>query len=337
MSARGMWILVTLLVLSPCAAVDEDPVAVAIARGLSWLRSQQRADGMIDDGGGLQIVKTALSVTAHLAAGELPGDAPHGPDLRLAILAVLDRQEAGGWLGGDGGRMYGHAIATLMLAEVLGTTGDAVLEERLRLGLTAAVDLIVAAARVSKDDDHRGGWRYRMREGSSDMSVSGWQVMALHAASQIGIRVPDDVIVEAGSYVRRVVDSSGRVGYQRRGDDRPALRGGALLALAVTGPDDDPLLEAVAQRIVNRPIAWRGPHFFYRAWYDAVALARVRPALWDRYRGGLEAILIGQQRPDGSWASPPADNEARHGGAFTTAMALLTLCVDRRLLPVYQR
>ena len=75
--------------------------------------------------------------------------------------------------------MYCHGISTLMLAEVAGMVPDPVLADRVQKALAHAVDVIVKAQDVKKGPEHAGGWRYQPNSNDSDISVTGWQVMAL--------------------------------------------------------------------------------------------------------------------------------------------------------------
>jgi hypothetical protein len=306
---------------------NEQPRDAGIRKGLQYLRRRQRSDGSVGDHARTAV--TSLAVMAHLAAGHTIDDPEVGPFLRRAIRFVLLNQDRSGYLGQrDGSRMYGHGIATLMLAEALGETRDDALEEPIRNALERAIRVTVAAARVQKDDQNRGGWRYEPHDSKSDLSLSGWQLMSLHATQQVGISVPEETIDAAVEYARRLIDRDGRVGYEHRGQDHVALRGLALLCLAI---------DKEGGRMMAEPIEWRGAWFFYRAYYDAVGLSRAKPEAWRTYGPHLDKILLDHQASDGSWMTPPADNERGHGSEYCTSMALLALAVDRHVLPAYQR
>ena len=74
--------------------------------------------------------------------------------------------------------------------------------------------MTIAAARVKKQGHARGGWRYNPNDGNSDLSLSGWQLMSLHAAQQVGIPVDEDVVKGAVEYAKRLTTSDGKVGYE---------------------------------------------------------------------------------------------------------------------------
>jgi len=314
----------------------ERPRDVAVRRALGYLRGLQTPRGAV--GGDYPTALTALAVLAHLAAGHTPDDLQHGPWLRTSLAYVLDQQEDSGYFGkADNSRMYGHGIVTLMLAETLGMCRDDDLDERIRAALERAVVVTINAAQVVKGGGHEGGWRYQPNENVSDLSLSGWQLMSLHATQQVGIRVPPAVIANGVAYARRLTSADGKVGYQNPGSDHAALRGTAMLSLAIGGQGDAPEVARIADRIRSDPIAWQGPWFFYRCYYDAVGLARAAPRVWADYAPKLEATLVEHQNADGSWPTPPGDNEGGHGQAYRTSLAVLALAVNRHVLPAYQR
>ena len=314
----------------------ERPRDVAVRRALTSLRSAQTPDGAVGDL--YPIALSALSLLAHLAAGHTPDDLAHGAWMRRSLNYVLAQQGEDGYFGhADGSRMYGHGIVTLMLAETLGMCRDDELDERVRASLVRAAAVTITAAQVAKGELHRGGWRYLPHENTSDLSLSGWQLMSLHATEQVGIAVPPTVIAEAVAYARRLTSPDGMVGYDNPGEDHAALRGTAMLSLAIGGQGDAPEVARIADRIRGDPIAWQGPWFFYRCYYDAVGLARAAPAVWETYAPGLEAVLVDHQSADGTWPTPPGDNEGGYGSVYRTAMAVLALAVNRNVLPAYQR
>ena len=343
------WILLALLMLiSSVPAVemtDQETLAIletepardkSIRRALSFLRAAQRADGSLGDD--FRSANTSLAIMAHLAAGHTPDDLQFGPWIRRSIDYVLTMQDENGYFGSkDGGRMYGHGICTLMLAEALGMTRDDELDERIRVAVERAVAVTVNAAKVPKSGGHEGGWRYQPQEAVSDMSLTGWQLMSLHATQQVGITVPGEVITNAVAYAKRMTNADGMVGYDAPGQDHSDLRGMALLALAIGDQLDAPEVGRVVDRIIKDPVKWSGPWLFYRVYYDSVGLSRAAPSLWDGYATTLESVLIDHQSPDGSWPAPPGDNEAGYGVTYRTTLSVLALAVNKHVLPAYQR
>jgi hypothetical protein len=314
----------------------EQPRDRAIRHGLAFLRLQQAHDGSV--GSQVRTAMTSLAVMAHLAAGITPDDPEFGEWMHKCLQYVLTQQDENGYFGQlDGSRMYGHGITTLMIAEALGMIRDEELDERLRGCLERAVAVTVNAAKVHKAPGHEGGWRYQPSEDKSDLSLSGWQLMSLHATQQVGIAVPEAVIQGAVNYAKRLTTAEGKVGYDNPGEDHPALRGLALLSLMIGHLQDAPELKKVIARIQSDSISWQGGWFFYRVYYDAVGMSRAAPEQWEAYGKHIEKLLCEHQNQDGSWSNPPGGNEGDHGQVYMTSLALLALAVNRHVLPAYQR
>lgn len=314
----------------------EQPRDRAIRKGLAFLRTQQAHDGSV--GSNVRTAMTSLAVMAHLAAGITPDDPEFGDWMHKCLQFVLAQQDENGYFGQiDGSRMYGHGITTLMIAEALGMCRDEDIDERLRNCLEHAVAVTVNAAKVHKVPGHEGGWRYQPGEDHSDLSLSGWQLMSLHATQQVGITVPEAVIMGAVNYAKHLTTAEGKVGYDNPGEDHPALRGLALLSLMIGHLQDAPELQRVVARIQADPISWQGQWFFYRVYYDAVGMSRAAPDQWDVYGKHIEKMLCEHQNQDGSWSTPPGGNEGDQGPVYQTSLALLALAVNRHVLPAYQR
>lgn len=314
----------------------------AVERGLAFLRTQAGPDGAL--GEQQRTALTALAVLAHLANGVTPTDPTAGPWAQKAVDFILAGQDPDGYFGRiDGSRMYGHGITTLLLAELAGTLGPTggPREQRVREALVRAVDVILHAQRVAKEPAARGGWRYTPTDSGSDLSLSGWQLLALHACRQIGMPIPDEALRDGAAYVRTLIGDAahpGHVGYAARNEDHQALRGLALLVLALDqGPTNvaPPEIAPIAKRIAEDPVPWQGAFFYYRVYYEAVGLSRAAPVTWATYHPRLEKLLLDHQAANGSWPAPPGDDESGIGLVYTTSMALLALSVERHLLPAH--
>jgi hypothetical protein len=314
----------------------DQPRDRAVKKALEFLRQNQKSTGAV--GYRYPPALTAMAVMAHLAAGHPPADEQYGPWLRKSINYVLSKQNGDGYFGeADGSRMYGHGLCTLMLAEALGMPRDDEMDENIRTALKKAVQVTVNAALIKKPLDQAGGWRYAPDATDSDLSLSGWQLMGLHATQQVGIAVPQSVINAAVEYTEKMAGEDGKVGYQNPNDDHPALRGLALLAFAIGHQEKLPVVKKIAERIWADPITWQGGRFYYRAYYDAVGMSRALPEEWEKYLPKYEAALLPHQKDDGSFDTS-SDSEAQDAGPiYTTSMAVMALAVQRHVLPAYQR
>jgi hypothetical protein len=185
----------------------DEPTRAAIERGLRYLADKQNPDGSWTSDAGNKVNDdyvvnekgqsvhhvgvTALGVLAFLAAGHVPGRGPYGAVVDRAVGFVLSRVQPSGFIAADQTRMYSHAFATLALAEVYGMSRAPELREKLQ----SAVEFTI------KCQNDTGGWRYVPFTVDSDMSVTVCQVVALRAARNVGIKVPQSTIDRALRYV----------------------------------------------------------------------------------------------------------------------------------------
>ncbi len=317
---------------------QQDKSHQAVNKALKWLQSQQREDGSIQDGD-YRCAMTALCINAHLSSGITYHDTKVGPWLKKSLSFVLQMQDGTGYFGArDKSNMYGHGICTLMLAESIGMTGDPNMEARIRSALTRAIEVTVQAGNVKKAKKFRGGWHYNPTSDQSDMSLSGWQLLSLHGAQHAGFEVPESAINKGITYTRQLCNpKKGTVGYNDVNAARTSLRGVGLLCLTIRKNEaDTDLSKTIATAIRNDPIEWKGPWFFYRAYYDVAGLGRSFPDYLDTYKKHVHNALLPHQDKEGWWHTPPGDNEGKYGKVYRTALAVLALTLDRQLLPAYQ-
>jgi hypothetical protein len=314
---------------------------LAVRRALEYLASSQKPDGSWESGGfGRATSVTSLAVLAFLAAGHVPGEpGPYREVVGRGVRYVLDSQRANGLLVSNTshGPMYCHGISTLMLAEVVGMTAEGALAERSRQALARAVDLIVQAQDLAKSPENTGGWRYQPTSRDSDLSVSGWQLLALRAARSTGCAVPAANIDRAVAYVKRcTVADGGGFAYQPGQSPNNPRTGTGILALELCAGHHTPEALAGAAYLAQHPPRWTNPYFFYEAYYCSQAMFQMGDAPFLTYYPRLAAVLLDHQDKDGSWLS--GDGNDRSGGRnYCTAMAVLALTVEYRYLPIYQR
>jgi prenyltransferase beta subunit len=315
----------------------------AIKQALEYLKRTQKPDGGWDAGFGRATSVTSLAVMAFLASGHVPGeDGPYRDAVERGVRYVLAHQKPNGMLVSNTshGPMYCHGISTLMLAEVVGMTRDPALAEEVKRALVKAVELIVKAQDASgktSDPRHNGGWRYQPTSGDSDLSVTGWQVMALRAAKSAGCAVEAEPIDRAVAYVKKCATKGGGFAYQAGGNDANNPRTGTgILALEICGEHRTPEALAGADYLAKHPPKWGGHYFFYEVYYAPQALFQVGGAPFDGYYPRLVEILLEHQDKDGSWTSADA-NDRSGGRVYCTSMAVLALAVEYRYLPIYQR
>lgn len=312
----------------------------AVDRALEFLANTQiKGEGAWTAGRyGRNVAITSLSVMAFLSAGHVPGEGKYGAAIERGVKWVLAQQRPNGLLANEGGHeMYHHGIATLMLAEVSGMVNKE-LGKEVKRAVEKAVALILKAQRVR--EQHRGGWRYRVEHyDGSDVSVSGWQVMALRAARNVGCDVPAAVIERAIEYFKRCQDTrSGGFRYMPYAMVTVPCTGTAVLALELCGKKEhrsDTVIKGADYLIRKENLPrWGGWHFFYGIYYGSQASFQVGGNYWTTYRANLHRVLLRNQGDTGSWLG---SSDGAYGPNYCTAMAVLALTVEYRFLPIYQR
>lgn len=231
--------------------------------------------------------------------------------------------------------MYSHGISTLMLAEVAGMTDDA-LAERCRDALKKAVRLILSAQSVRKDRASQGGWRYHPSSNDSDLSVTGWQLLSLRAAKNLGCDVPAENIDAAVEYVKRLSVRNRGFGYQSGSGSSPTRAGTGILCLEICGVHHSPETLGAADALLQDPLRADQEWFFYGAYYCTIGMFQVGGKHWEQGKGHLIPLLLNLQAEDGSWSGRQGQ-ERGLGTVYATSLAVLALSVEYQYLPIYQR
>ncbi|MCG3149057.1 MAG: hypothetical protein PCFJNLEI_02514 [Verrucomicrobiae bacterium] len=298
-----------ILLLTTSAFADTN----AVTRGLAWLASQQRADGSWST----NVALNSLPVLAFLSAGR-----PLDAQLERAVSHIIAQQTPAGAFTNGGAMMFGQGITTFMLAEVAGMSREGA---KLTAHLNKAVRFILTAQAVEKGDIHAGGWRYFPDSKDSDLAVTIWQVVALRAAQNAGIRVPQESLDRAGHYVNRCRRPDGGFAYQPGGQPNAGRTAAGIIALRMCGQFDSPAIERGQDWLKEHPLKWDSPYPYHSAFFCAQARLAFDPA-----------VLTAHQLPDGSWPAPPNSiDETDAGPLYRTAMAILALTARDHFLPVF--
>jgi squalene cyclase len=305
----------------------------AVQNGLRWLAGRQHDDGSFgSDAYHGNVAVTALSGMAMMAGGSTPDRGPYGSHVTRAVDYLLARTQESGFVtdsdSASHGPMYGHGFATLFLAECYGMS----LRPELREKLTKSVNLIVNTQ--NKD----GGWRYYPQRDDADISVTICQVMALRAARNAGLFVPNETIDRCTEYVKKSQNADGGFRYMLHEGRESAFPRSAAGVVALysagiyEGPEIGKGLEYLMQFLPSDEIARREPNYFYYGHYYAVqATWQAGGDYWARWYPAIREELLSRRRPDGSWTSLTICPE------YATAMSLLVLQLPENLLPIFQR
>jgi hypothetical protein len=287
---------------------------------------------------------TGLALLAFLGAGythlskEIHDGIVLGDPVRKGLNGLLKIQAIDGFLGDRGLQkaMYGHAIATLALAEDLGSTRSALIRDQAQ----KAVDALLAAQNPGK------GWRYRARGGDNDTSVTAWAVLALQSAGIAGLAVPPGSLRGAVAWIDEATDENGRTGYTRKGTGKVFIPGlcesydhhetlSAVALFARIGVErnwkdvrHEQALRLLAQDLPTKnPLAADACYWFFAS--HAVRRYQGETGeTWTAWKKALLDLLLPVQNrageKKGSWE--PVDRWSGEGGrVYITAMNALTL------------
>ena len=316
----------------------------AIARGLAYLAKQQQADGSFQNRtaanafGGPKVALTGLSLMAYLSAGRMPDAGKHSLVVRGAIDYLVKACPEDGYFGKvDGSRMYGHAIATLALAEVAGMEFDEKQRKRVRAALERATAVLVKAQKTQRSNESfKGGWRYEIEFPDSDLSVTSWCVLALRAANNAGVQVPKESADRAAEFVLRCYSADKKsYAYQPGGEPSITMTGAGVLSLSLLDKGGRKEVEEGIAYLIDHPITDQTEYPYYARYYTTQAAFQVADSRWPRIWRRTQEGLLKLQDKDGFWPKSRTENE--NGQTYTTSLSVLTLAVPLRLLPGYQR
>jgi hypothetical protein len=358
----------------------------AVARGLEWLAMHQSSDGRWSmtefhlhghdangkpipgncgcqgPGGGsaTDIAGTAFGLLPFLAGGQThkPSSDPKRKDYSKVVnagLHFLMRKQ--GKDGDFGGGMYSHGLATIAMCEAYGLTNDPML----RVSAQRAINYIVEA-----QDPKGGGWRYAPKS-SGDMSVSGWELMALKSGQMSGLSVPKRTMEKAEEFWRdsEVRAAAADVGEgsslaKKKGKlkgfsytpgtktEKITMTAVGLLGMQYMGttPASRDLLDGV-EELKKYPPGRTGNCYY--EYYATQVMHHMGGESWQFWnlgpdgKSGIRDTLIAKQDKGldakhvhqlGSW-----DGAGAQGGGriMATSLNLLSLEVYYRHLPLYRR
>jgi hypothetical protein len=319
----------------------------AVEASLKWMASVQEFDGRwsASKWGGGSVEKdphgqprydggkfadsgiTGLVVLSFLGAGYTHERGPYTTEVRKALDWLIAQQQPNGYLGGNSTKYdqnYCHAIATFALAEAYAMQKDAHEFSELKNAVRKGVKLICA---MQNED---GGWRYG-KTTDSDMSMFGWQLMALKSAVNAGLPVPE----ETRRGMVKFLDARGRgangglAGYKKDDPPTPAMTAEALFCrqMFTVRNNDATSQEAVAYLRKNLPrITVYDEYYWY---YGTLAMHHLENDAWLEWNRSLRDMLVSMQRKDGpmggSW--DPRGKWAGIGGRLYST-ALSTMCLE---------
>lgn len=329
---------------------------------LRWLVSAQRPDGSwparsgdlvlppetysaADEASELRVGVTALAVLCFQARGHTHLSSEYGTTVSRGLAFLLTAQDEDGCFGSRAGQrfQFGHAIATLAVADASRRSGDPLLRPLAR----RAIEFIAA----SRNPDL--AWRYGVRDGENDTAVTAWMALAL--ARFRGQSPPQDeelVLVRncmrgAIAWIDQMTEIEfGRIGYRDRGGPParyellhgsrkfPAERSESTTAAGIVtrmlcgeNPERSPAIRKGGAILAGRIPYWdreSGEIDMHYWFWGSLAADVIGGTHRVRWRRALLAEVLPKQRPRGSW--PPVGVWGMVGGeVYSTSMLTLAL------------
>jgi hypothetical protein len=287
--------------------------------GLQFLqRTQSEAGNWPDQPRGTEPALTALAVISILAHGDDPNFGPYAKTVRHGLDYILKQMDA--TTGYIGPSMYNHGFSTLALAESYGAVDD----PRLGAALQKAVRLIVSA----QEQNGRHAWRYSPEAKDADTTVSGAQMVALLAARNAGIPVPQHVIQNGLDFFLSCQTGDGGIGYISPIAPNATRTAIGCVVLALAKEKNSAAFKAAFAFLKNTPPDIQYPQYFL--YYASQAFFHGSPEAWQDWNRQNIQSLRGTQTTDGNW-------DGQFGPTFATAGSLLSLALNYRYLPIYER
>ena len=318
----------------------------AVVKGLNWLTAHQRSDGAwhFDHTDGpcagactnpgkhrSTTAATSLALLAYLGAGHTQREGDYQEVVRKGLYYLRGQMKPDEH-GGDfrQGTMYGQGLSAIALCEAFAMTQDPALADASQ----AAIDFILWA-----QDTKGGGWRYAPGE-PGDATVSGWMFMALRAGQMSYLKIPAEPIHKATRFLDSLGAEQGAF-YGYRGPDKdPTCTSIGLLCRMYTGwrREHPPLARGV------KFLARRGPSptDMYYNYYATQVMHHWGGSEWVYWNKQLRDFLVRTQAAEGhasgSWYFDDEHQSSVQGGRlFNTALAIMTLEVYYRYLPLYDK
>lgn len=289
-------------------------------KGLDYLVKNQQPNGTWgSDYYSREPGVVGLAILALLAHGEDPNYGPYASTVKKAIDYILKQQNSS--TGMIGSSMYNHGFAALALAEVYGAVND----PKIGPALEKAVKLLLS----SQARNPFNSWRYSPSGRDADTTAAGACMVALFAARNAGIGVPQSALDKGMDYYKRCQSTDGGFGYTSPGGSNTPRTAIGTLVYALGKKKKSRVWKEALAYLKGR--GYDSDHYYYYyVYYMPQALFQSDIEQWKKWNKVNIKALSSRQAPNGSWSGS-------HGVVFSTSTALLSLALNYRFLPIYER
>jgi hypothetical protein len=290
-------------------------------KGLRWLAASQLDDGSFPGQYGSEPAIASLGMLAMLAHGDDANFGKYSKNIQRCLAKIYaSTNSSNGYIGNS---MYNHGLCTLGLAEAYGT----VMDEKIAPALQKAIELIL----TSQSKNPNKAWRYMPESQDADSTVSGACFVAMVAARNAGLKVPDKAIDDALKFYEDCQNpSDGGIAYLPRMGSHGGCTTGIGVACFAYARKKDKAAFLKAFKHLKDQEETSTSYPFYFEYYAAQAYFQSDVAEWKTWNDKLVKRFGDMQGEDGSW-------DGGMGTATSTTLGLLALALNYRFLPIYER
>ena len=142
--------------------------------------------------------------------------------------------------------------------------------------------------------------------------------------------VPDEAIAKGLAFLKRCRSIRGGLGYTSPSGEKPTLTAIGVTCFSLAKQKEGKGFAASVEYL-RENINYRDRYYpYYFEYYMSQALFHADEELWENWNAKNIRYLSASQLRNGSWA----DNKGNH---FATAGALLSMALNYRFLPIYEK
>ena len=143
--------------------------------------------------------------------------------------------------------------------------------------------------------------------------------------------VPNKNIDKALKYLSSCRASNGGYGYTSKSGAKSTLTAIGSLCMSLAKKKDDKAFDAVTKYLTSRSENTGHHYVYYHEYYMAQALFHANEEEWQKWNKKNAQVMTTAQNPDGGW------NDSRLGRSGATGFALLSMALNYRFLPIYEK